>query len=59
MLWTQVSTLKPHEISRHTKAGFVGMLVPSYARGATQSDKNLVLWQWRTGPSVHVTIIGD
>lgn len=26
--------------------GFVGIVVPSYARGASAQDRNLVLWEW-------------
>lgn len=26
--------------------GYHGLLVPSFAKGATKADRNLVLWQW-------------
>ncbi len=33
-------------VRRLTVDGFAGILVPSFANGATAADQNLVLWQW-------------
>lgn len=40
-------------------AGHVGMLVPSFARGAGLNDFNLVLWQWGPEPPARVVLIDD
>lgn len=40
-------------------AGFAGLLVPSFARGATADDFNLVLWRWGAGPPAHLELIDD
>lgn len=42
---------------RLVEAGFAGMLVPSYARGATPEHINLVLWHWNTGPHDRLVLI--
>ena len=39
--------------------GFNGMLVRSFARGATNEDINLVLWNWDGTPPSRVTLIDD
>lgn len=39
--------------------GTAGIIVPSFAPGATQSDRNLVFWSWSDGPPSRVTIIDD
>ena len=39
-------------------AGFNGLLVPSYAKGAVADDLNLVLWRWSKPPS-RLTLIDD
>ncbi|WP_404482676.1 RES family NAD+ phosphorylase [Novosphingobium sp. BL-52-GroH] len=39
--------------------GFDGMLVRSFARGASGKDTNLVLWDWGTAPPSRVTLIDD
>lgn len=39
--------------------GTAGIIVPSFAPGATQSDRNLVFWSWSNGPPSRVTIIDD
>jgi len=39
--------------------GFIGMLVPSYARGATESEYNLVLWLWESTDEVKINVIDD
>jgi RES domain-containing protein len=35
--------------------GHAGMLVPSFARGATAADRNLVLWRW--GPELPARLV--
>ncbi len=40
-------------------AGYRGLLVPSYARGATPQDCNLVLWQWGSKPPCRLSLIDD
>ena len=40
-------------------AGYVGMRVPSFARGAGASDTNLVFWRWADGPPAQVVVIDD
>ncbi|HZL00159.1 MAG TPA: RES domain-containing protein [Caulobacteraceae bacterium] len=37
-------------VRRLLAQGFAGALVPSFANGATASDRNLVLWRW--GPDL-------
>ena len=39
--------------------GFNGMLVRSFARGATNEDTNLVLWNWGATPPAKITLIDD
>jgi RES domain-containing protein len=39
--------------------GYAGMLVPSFARGATASDQNLVLWTWSEVPPARLILIDD
>lgn len=39
--------------------GFVGLLVKSFARAATQDDMNLVLWRWGPAPPCRVTLVDD
>lgn len=36
--------------------GAAGILVPSYAPGATAEDQNLVLWRWGPKPPCRVTV---
>lgn len=36
-----------------------GLLVPSYARGATADDINLVLWKWGDKVPCHLKVIDD
>ena len=40
-------------------AGQVGMLVPSFARGASVDDFNLVLWRWGPEPPARIVLIDD
>lgn len=40
-------------------AGFAGMLVPSFARGAAVDQMNLVLWRWNTGRGDQLELIDD
>ena len=37
-------------------AGSAGILVPSFAVGATAADRNLVLWRWASRPPHQVTV---
>ena len=39
--------------------GFVGLVVPSYAKGAVERDLNLVLWRWNTGANDGVEVVDD
>lgn len=36
--------------------GYAGMLVPSFAPGADQSDMNLVLWKWSPDPPHRIEV---
>ncbi len=45
--------------NRLIAAGQVGMLVPSFARGASVEDFNLVLWKWGPEPPARVVLIDD
>ena len=36
--------------------GYVGLLVPSYARGAGNNDINLVIWRWGPNPPTQLLI---
>lgn len=40
-------------------AGYVGLLVPSFAAGATPTDLNLVLWRWKGGEGTRLELIDD
>lgn len=39
--------------------GFVGMIVPSYARGVTQADRNMVVWKWGSARPASLNLIDD
>jgi RES domain-containing protein len=39
--------------------GYNGLLVRSFAPGATQRDLNLVLWRWGDAPPARLTLIDD
>jgi RES domain-containing protein len=41
---------------RLVAAGAAGILVPSYVRGATAADVNLVLWNWSDRPPHRVAV---
>lgn len=43
-------------VRRLTAGGFAGILVPSFANGATAADENLVLWRWGRDPPHQVTV---
>jgi len=44
-------------LARHLIArGIAGILVPSFAPGATQRDENLVLWDWSDRPPHQVRV---
>ena len=40
-------------------SGYAGLLVQSFARGATPADLNLVLWRWNTGAEDSLSVIDD
>ncbi|MBX3598283.1 MAG: RES domain-containing protein [Rhizobiaceae bacterium] len=40
-------------------AGFSGLLVRSFAVGATDDDLNIVLWRWGDSPPALLTLIDD
>lgn len=44
---------------RLTKAGYQGLLVRSFARGAGTEDMNLVLFAWGEAPPSRLTLIDD
>jgi len=44
---------------RLAAAGYHGVLVRSFAQGATDNDLNLVLWQWGTSAACRLTLIDD
>ncbi len=44
---------------RLAAAGYHGLLVRSYAAGATSDDLNLVLWTWRATAPRRLTLIDD
>jgi RES domain-containing protein len=44
---------------RLAAAGFHGLLVRSFAPGATVTDLNLVLWTWSEAPPARLTLIDD
>jgi RES domain-containing protein len=46
--WTVVRRLRGQDVA--------GILVPSFAPGATDSDRNLVLWTWSDQPPHRVTV---
>jgi RES domain-containing protein len=39
--------------------GAAGIVVPSFAPGATLRDRNLVFWNWRTEPPHQVRVVDD
>lgn len=45
--------------SRLVAAGYAGMVVKSFAKGATADDLNVVLWQWGTTAPSRLTLIDD
>lgn len=40
-------------------AGYGGMVVPSYAQGATEKDVNIVLWNWGDGTEAKLSLVDD
>jgi RES domain-containing protein len=44
---------------RMLAAGFAGILVPSFAVGATPVDVNAVFWTWQDDPPHQVRVIDD
>ena len=45
--------------ARTAAAGHPGLIVPSYARGATVLNVNLVLWRWNTGEADALEPVDD
>ena len=45
--------------ARLAAEGYVGLIVPSYARGATRADVNVVLWRWNTGNGDALAVVDD
>lgn len=41
------------------RQGHCGMLVRSFAKGATQNDLNLVLWNWGNAPPRLLSVVDD
>lgn len=41
------------------RAGYVGCLVRSFAKGTTPANLNLVLWRWNKGPDAVLEVIDD
>ena len=39
--------------------GIAGIVVPSFAPGCTEANRNLVLWQWSSEPPHQITVIDD
>lgn len=39
--------------------GFAGLMVPSFAKGATRADVNLVLWVWGPKPPTQLRVVDD
>jgi RES domain-containing protein len=42
-----------------TAEGIAGIIVPSYASGATADDRNAVFWTWAPAPPHQVRVIDD
>jgi RES domain-containing protein len=40
-------------------AGFTGLLIRSFAHGATDTNLNLVLWRWNTTKADRLDVIDD
>lgn len=40
-------------------AGYLGLWVPSYAKGAGSQDRNLVLWHWRATLPARLILVDD
>ncbi len=45
--------------TRLTAAGIAGIVVPSFAKGATPFDINVVFWRWSAAPPHQVCVIDD
>lgn len=62
--WKDISTrgIEPPswEITeRLVAAGTAGVVVPSYAKGASAADVNVVFWDWAPNPPYQVRVIDD
>jgi RES domain-containing protein len=40
-------------------AGYAALLVPSFARGASPTDLNLVLWRWSDAAPIRLVLVDD
>jgi len=41
------------------RQGYCGMLVPSFVKGATEADRNLVLWKWSEALPNLLSLVDD
>ena len=49
-----------HDLTERLVAdGFVGLFVPSYAKGSDATDLNLVLWRWNSGADDRLLVVDD
>jgi RES domain-containing protein len=62
--WKDLSTrgLKPPSwaiAEQFVSSGIAGVIVPSFAKGATEADANVVFWAWATNPPHQVRVVDD
>lgn len=62
--WKDLSTrgIKPPSweiMERLVAAGTVGVIVPSFAKGAVAADVNVVFWDWASEPPHQVRVVDD
>lgn len=62
--WKDIATRGPKPPSwalaeRLSVAGTAGIIVPSYAKGASADDVNVVFWHWAAVPPHQVKVIDD
>ncbi len=55
----QGTAASQHLAERLIEAGYVGMLVRSFAVGADETDINLVMWRWGDAYPIRVTLIDE
>ena len=46
-------------VDRLISDGFVGLIVPSFARGAGAGDINVVFWSWEEAGGASVTVMDE